>query len=1084
MKKITLIFALLLIAAQAVWAQRTVKGTVSDDAGTTLPGASVTVDGTTNGVTTDFNGKYEIKVPEGATTLVFRFLGYTDQRKEIGTADVVDVVLLDEATMIDVVTVNALGLTENRDKSASSSSRVDGTSVVKSGETGVLQGIAGKSSGVLVTRSTGDPGSGGYIQIRGQSTITGNLQPLIVVDGMPINNSTLQTEGNTGGVVEQSRLNDLNPDDIETLEVLKGAAAAAQWGTRAANGVIVITTKKGKGLGEKSFDVNFRTTFSIDKISQRHDLQDTYGQGSRGSWVADTGNSWGDKLSDRAGGNDDVDNTSGVRFEGVDGNVIYPILSKNSQESFLESNFDAVFRNGWFTDNSISFSGGDLQSNFFVSISDLNQKGIIRNNSDYHRTTFRVNADRRFNDFFKMSVNATYAKTGSNRIQTGSNIAGLYLGLLRTSPDYDIRTYKGVYYNAAGVAGVDFDEDGNPLNYNHRSYRRYLGNSTPTYNNPLWTINEQSNISNVNRFIVGTEVQIDPLSWLNITGRFGVDAYNDGRTTNFPVYSSGNGSGYLLEDRIVETQFNTDVFARASHNINKNIGITGMVGFNFNDRRRDWVTQEIQGFTLPNYYGGIENSAGGSSAVYDFESTIRTAAVYATLGVDLFDMLFWDISGRAESASTFGANAKSTFFYPSTSLAWVFTKLMDKNDILTHGKLRLAYGVVGVQPPPYITRTDYTSASISSGWGPGLDPGLYGNGSFVQDEIQGNDEIRPERKSEVEAGVDLRFFKDKINLGFTYYNSKTKDAIFDVDVPASTGFTSKWDNAGTLTNKGIEIELGADVLDLNGFKWNLFANFSRNRNLVVDLQGVTSIFLAGFTGTSSRAVEGEALGALWGGRWDRDANGTLILDENGFPQAAEEEGVIGDPNPDWRGGLGSTLSYKGVNLSFLFETAQGQDMWAGTFGVLNHFGVAKSTDVESTHNTDLTTVTGGTIPAGEPFRGEVRDFGGGNVALDQSWYQSLGGGFGPVGEQFIQDGSWTRLREVALSYRINGENFRKKSKLDFIEIGLTGRNLLLWTPFQGNDPDQNLTGPTNGRGLEYFTNPGSRSYLLTLKINY
>lgn len=1109
MKKLNLVFIFLFAIVSFAYSQRTVSGTIADEAGEALIGASVVAEGTTTGTVTDFDGKYSLNVPEGVNKIVVSYTGFATQTIELGVSDVVDVTM-SEGLFLEAVTVNALGLVTNKDKTGSASSTVAGEVISGSGESGALQGLAGKTSSVVITRSGGDPGAGAYVQIRGQNTITGNTQPLFVIDGVPVFNSSfgagrVNTGNQTGGVVQQSRLNDINPDDIESMEILKGAAAAAIWGTRAANGVVVITTKKGSA-GQKKFDINVRSTVSLDQVNVEHPLQTTWGQGRAGNFVANVGESYGSKISDRPGGDDFVFDAPGTYFD-VDGNDLYEgyfeaedgtrhyaiapanatVYDANGNEVFVadehggklsntvyqDANRDQVFRDGYFVDNSISIGGGDLNSNFFLSVSDLNQKGVIQGNSDYRRTTFRTNVGKRFNDMVKMNVNAFYSRSNSDRIQTGSNLNGLYLGYLRTSPDFDNQDYIGTYYDANGVP-----------NFNRqRSYRRYLGNSAATYNNPGWTINEQVNTSEVDRYMFSPELSVDPTSWLNFTARVGLDNYVDNRVTYFPVWSAGGeSSGSNFDELYRENQTNVDLFARMSRSLSSDISARLLVGYNYNDRRFRYLNGYIANFTIPDApLTTIDNSASADSDPDNFHRNVRTNAGYAELGFDLYDQLTVTLTGRTEVASTFTEG----IFYPSASLAWRFSQLgaMKGNSVLSFGKLRASYGTVGIQPLAYLTTTDFISGSTDESWGPNLNSSLYG-GAFQRSSIQGNPDLVPERKTEIEFGVDLRFVKDRVGLSATYYTNEIDGAIFAVDVPASTGFASKWDNAATIENNGIELDLDADIIKTKDFNWNFFLNWSRNRNEVVDLQGVTSIFLNGFTGTSSRAVEGEPVGTFWGGKWARNDDGSLDLDENGFPQQALEEGVMGDPNPDWRGALGSALSWKGLSFSFLFETMQGNEMWGGTRGVLTHFGRHPSTANEVTAPSDIVTYGGSTIAAGETFRGEVVDFGGGNVALDQSWYTSLGGGFGPVGEQFIYDASWTRLREITLAYRFNSEKFQDASKLDFIELSVSGRNLWLSTEFEGQDPDMNLSGASNGRGLDYFSNPGTKSILFSIKLNY
>ncbi len=524
-----------------------------------------------------------------------------------------------------------------------------------------------------------------------------------------------------------------------------------------------------------------------------------------------------------------------------------------------------------------------------------------------------------------------------------------------------------------------------------------------------------------------------------------------------------------------------------------------MVGFNFNERRYDRLGGSINSFILPYAPANLDNATPASSTTSDFSSTVRTAAAYFTASADLYDQLFLTVTGRQEAASTFGAEAQSSFFYPSASAAWQFTKLgaLANNSVLNFGKLRLGYGVVGIQPPVYASSTLYTSSSLVSGWGPTLNAGDYGQGSYTPSNRLGNVNLRPERKTEFEIGTDLRFFGDRTSVSFTYYQNVTTDAIFAVDVPISTGFYDKLDNAATIENKGYELDINTLVYKQGDFSFDLGLNWFRNVNVVTDLNGVESIFLNGFTGSSSRAVEGHPMGALWAGSFQRDDNGNYILNDAGFPIVAPSEGVVGDPNPDWRGGLSATARWKGLGFNILFETSQGNDMWFGTEGVLRYFGTSAATAHDLVTFTPAeaaaTVLSNGATVAdyyaanadgNYTVRGTYQDFGDGDVFLDQSWYLANGGGFGPVGEQFVKDASWTRIREMALSYRLDSKKFRDATKLGSIDFSLTGRNLVIWTEAEGIDPDTNLTGASNGRGLDYFTNPGTRSYLFTIKVTY
>jgi len=415
---------------------------------------------------------------------------------------------------------------------------------------------------------------------------------------------------------------------------------------------------------------------------------------------------------------------------------------------------------------------------------------------------------------------------------------------------------------------------------------------------------------------------------------------------------------------------------------------------------------------------------------------------------------------------------------------------------LSYGKFRISGGQVGVAPPAYIWGTNYVNASSASGWGDYMDASQYG-GSIYRSSTKGNPNIKPERKTEIEMGVDLKLLKNKVSLGLTYYDNKTTDAILAVAVAPSSGYTNQWQNAATISNKGFEVDMNVKLIDKKDFSLNLYGNLGINRNIVESLSGAKSVFLDGFTGTSSRAVEGQAMGSFWGGKFDRnETTGKYNLDALGFPQASISEGVIGNPNPNYRGSIGLNATYKGLSMNVLVETSQGNQMWAGTYAVLNNFGITPETANEVTVSADqaakIHNAAGKTIDkmvaanadGTYTVRGNLADFNGdGNqVLLDQAWYTGLGGGFGSVSEHFIKDASWVRIREVSLNYVVPA-NVCKLLHVPGLSLGFTARNLALWTKFPGVDPETNLSGASNGRGLDYFTNPGTKSYMFSLKVN-
>ncbi|SFF11249.1 SusC/RagA family TonB-linked outer membrane protein [Spirosoma endophyticum] len=1035
-----------------------------------LPGVNISIKGTTVGTTTNAEGNYTINVPSKESTLIFSFLGYVSQEIPVGDQTAINVTLAADSKVLNEVVVTALGFKEEKDRMGSTLSTVKPEDIKRSGETGVINGLAGKAAGVLISRSTGDPGAGSYIQIRGQNTITGSNQPLIIIDGVPMSNST--SGDSRGGVAQQSRLNDINPEDIASMQILKGASAAGLWGSRAANGVIVITTKRG--AADNKLNVSFSSTVSFDKVNVLHPLQEAYGQGSGGVYNPTTQYSWGDKIANRAGG-DDVVNMNGARFESYQGKTFYPILTKNSRETYNEARKDAVFRTGTYYDNNVSLSGGNDKGNFYLSLGNLNQKGIFAGQSDYKRNSVRFNASRQLNDIIKASANANYIRTTSNRVQKGDNASGLYLGMLRSSPDFDSRYWKGSYFASPTAAAI---------RNRQRSYRNYLGASAnPSYNDPLWTINELTNFSEVDRFIMNSEIVATPKDWFSITARAGMDTYNDRRVTNNPVSSVENSGAGAYDQRIIsETEMNLDVIGRASKDFGENITSTLIVGFNINDRKYNLLGGTMNGFILEEAPPNFANSTAVNNFPFNTETHRRTARLYSTLNLGFYNQLFVNGSIASESGSTFGSASKSTFYYPSADVAWQFSQLpVFRGSALSFGKVRASFGIVGIQPEPYRNTTPYVTASFSS-WATTLTSSGYG-GAYVESATQGDPNLFPERKTEWEVGADLRFFKNKLTVGYTYYQNNIRDLLLQVSSAGSTGFSQKYTNAGSMENKGMEVDFNLNVLQKKDFNWNVFANWSKNKNRVTNLGGTEIVtFTAGALSTVAHV--GDALSSFYGGVYQRNEDGSMNLTSTGFPKLGTTLGIVGDPNPDWRGGFGTNLSYKKLSLNVLFETFQGGDFYEGTRGVLVNFGTYADVGNEVTLAQDTYNYAGTLFKAGTTLRGNVTNYGGGPVLLDQSFYTSIGGHSGQLTEQFVRDGSWTRIREITLGYQLNTPGFRKKTKLESVSFAVTTRNPVLWTKVVGIDPETNVSGVGNARGVDYFNNPSTRSLVFSLKINY
>ena len=1056
--------------------QKTVSGIVVSSTGTEpLVGVTVLVKGTQNGTITDLEGSFSLNLSNDQNTIIASFVGYKSKEVNIGNMSVISIELDEDITELGEVVVTALGFKEERDKLGLTASKVEGNQISRSAETGLIDGMAGKASGLRVTRSSGDPGAGSHIQIRGPVTITSSLQPLIILDGVPIDNSS--GASSTSGVVSQSRLNDINPNDIESIQILKGASAAALWGSQAAKGVIYITTKSGQ-KGKKP-NISFKSVYSVDVINAKHPLQSSFGQGDNGSFNPSSTRSWGDKISERDGSEDIVD-SFGPFFIDQNGVRHYNILLKNDRTVYDESNFNQIIKNGHYKENTLSISGGGENGTNYFSIGDLNQSGIIQGNSNFRRTTLRFNSTRDLGDWLKITFKNSYSNTKSDRIRKGASSTGLYLGLLRTPPDFDNSGYIGEYYLSGSAS---------PISNRHRSYRNPIGGRVNAgFNNPNWTINNQENSNNVERFISNIQFDLKLANWLTIISRTGIDYYQS-RTSQFfkpGTVGSTFGQGYFTDGINNNRVFNTDLIARSDLEISKDFNLSLILGANLNDRKYLSLGGNIRDFILPIDLYDFSNAQPENINVEDYDRHMRTAATYFSSNFGLYDMVFVNANVRAESSSTIGPLADKVFIYPSIDLAWQFSKLniFLGSPVLTFGKLRLAYGEVGVEPPPFNTQSIYVSPNYSDSFGGSLSTDLFGAGSFTPSQDLGDPNLSPEIKKEYEVGTDLRFFDNKIKLGYSYYYNKTEDVFFNLSLANSSGYDEIFTNAGEIENKGMELDLSYDIIKNDDFSINFSLNWSYYRNKVLDLKGVESIRLGGLSAVSGRAVEGYPLGVFWGTKFVRNDDGSILLNDVGFPSLAPENGIIGNPHPDWQGGFGTTISYKDLSLFFLLETYQGADIYAGTKAVLLNYGRHKDSGIETTTQQDLFDYNGGLITSGSTFRGSIYDFGAGPVALTEAWYRGIGGYFSGVQEQFVEDGSWSRLRELTLSYSLRSSTFRKATKLSSIDFSFTGRNLFILTDFVGNDPDTNLTEVSTTRGIDYFNNPGTKSYVFKITINY
>ena len=1066
-----IITTLFLFSSIVLFGQGGISGVVLDENGGPLPGANVVIENTSTGVSTDFDGNFTINASSG-DVLVISYIGYTSEFITVGNQDSISISLQLDNELEEVV-VTALGFAAVRDQQGSTSSIIATDDVVRSAEPTVVNALSGKASGVRITRSNGDPGAGSTIRIRGANTIDGSIQPLIIVDGVPMDNTTSYAGGNNitgsnGGVTQGSRLNDINPNDIESVQVLKGASAGALYGSKAANGVVVITTKKGS-RGEAR--ITFKSAYSFDQISERIEMQDTWGQGRSGVFGTNRAESWGDWIPGRSGLADTYN--SGAFFTAANGTVYKAIDDKNSTQTFVDENFDSVFGTGNALQNDLTISGGGDNSTYFFSLGHLDQDGIIRN-ANYERTNVRLNYEAKLNDKITLSSKMAYTYTESNRIQQSSNVSGMMLGLLRTPPDFDGRDYKGTYTSSGGTEYVN----------RGRSYRKQLGQSTnQSYTNPLWTVNEQTSLTKVNRITVTPQLTIKPTNWFSIITRGNVDVADDKRTYFFPLGdASSRANGQFQEDVIDIRNSSLDIIGKANFDLTDNINLTATAGWSYNDRKYNRVSGNITGFLVNSKKQTTAlNTSAEASSFENFRSFRRSNRGYGVLNLDVANELFINVSGALESASTISGS----FFYPATDIAWVLTESAMQPGAISFAKLRGSWGQVGVQPSAHKFETLAEGGFGYSTYSDPLDSNLFGGG-FRLDNNLGNPNLEPEIKTEWEIGADLRFLDDRMSLSFTYYDNIIEGILLDVTLSPSSGFSTQYGNYGEMTNQGMEIDWGYDIIDEADFGLSTAINWSTNENEVTDLYGTETINLSPGASVSSRAIVGHPLGTLYGTGSKTNPDGSLDLNSNGFPQITSSPIVLGDPNPDWRAGVSMNMRYKNWRLNAVLEHSHGGVFSPRTLWVLNRFGTTAETANRLTLDQPLVNYKGATIAAGTTVRGNIKDFGGGPVLLDENWYRTgIGGGFGDnqAYNFSIADATWTKLRDLSLSYVLDNSRIKSLGLSDVI-LTFTGRDLININEVDGIDPEINTKGVSVAQCVEYFTNPQTKGFLFSLTLNY
>ncbi|MGF1676937.1 MAG: SusC/RagA family TonB-linked outer membrane protein [Rivularia sp. (in: cyanobacteria)] len=1029
-------------------AQRTVSGKVTDAAGDAVIGASVFVKEAPGvGTITDVDGMYQLNVPSNGNTLVFSYTGFETFESAITGGSVN--VTMQEGKLLDEVVVTAIGISRSEKTLGYAVQSLDNEKIEKAGTTGVLNSLTGKVAGVQITNTSGAAGASSNVLIRGAASLTGNNQPLYVVDGVPINGSQTNTGSALSGVANSDRTIDVNPDDIESISILKGGAATALYGMRAANGVIMINTKSGK---KGKVRIDFNSSIAIDQVNKLPEMQNIYAQGIGGNLNLGTSAVFGPKLSDLAY---DPNNKTRDYPEGQLG-LASAISGGTPARAYDPSLF---FNNGYAYNNNVSIAGGTDKSEFFFSFGNLSQTGVVPNNT-FNRTSASLRGAYNITDKLKISARVAYTKSGGTRIQQGSNTSGVMLGLLRMPANFDI---------FGGVSDPSTDKSAyeNPDGTQRNAYRGGI------YDNPLWTAYNNPFTDDVNRIISWAQVDYKFNDWISAMYRVGNDFFGEDRKSIFAIGSRTVPGGRIIDDKISARDFNSDLILKLSPKINDNFGLNILLGNNLFSTQSDRNQTIGDGLAIAKFYN-LSNTA--NQVVNQAIGRKRTSAYYADFGMDYKNMLYFNVTLRNEQSTTL-PDGNNSFFFPSFNTAWILSEMpfLQNNDILSFAKLRGSWSVIANDAPIYLTEQTFTRGQVTDGWtstNP-LNFPAFGVNSFQVNSTLANPNLKPEFITSRELGVDLRFLNNRLGLDVTYYNNLSEDLIMNVPVARSSGASFASLNAATMVNKGWEVLLTSTPVANKDFSWNLDINWTKNISEVLSLaDGVENVFLAGFTGSQTRAVVGEPYGSIFGDRWTRHSNGQVLINESGFPAAAGEDDNIGNTLPEWILGINNSFNYKNIGFSFLWDIKKGGYMWNGTRGAMNFFGTSKETETRELTNY----VFEGVTADGQPNTKQVQ--------LGENWYRGgEGSGFTGPAEPYVEKADWVRLREVTLSYKLP-KSLLSNLKVQDTELYFTGRNLFLSTPYTGIDPETSLIGQGNGQGLEYFNMPGTKSYVFGLRVGF
>ena len=1030
-------------AVSAQGAPRVITGKVtSSDGGRPLQGVTVLLRGTRYGTLTSAEGAYRLQIPASPTdgVLTFRLIGFKPADAVLAGRTTVNMTLEQSPTALTDVVVTANAIVRDTRELGYSTATVQPEQLAVARSSNVLNALAGKVSGVRVTQQSGTIGGSSKVVIRGVNSIASASEPLFVVDGVPISNSSFagtETEIVTGGVDVGNRAQDINPDDIESMSILKGAAASALYGSRARNGVIVVTTKRGRA-GRKP-TITYNSSLRTDEVFRLFDLQNEYAQGNLGVYNKDLANGWGPRIS---------------------GQQVPNLLNETVTLQANPSNVKDFFRTGATNVQSLAVAGGTDQSDYRLSGTWLGQTGIVPN-SELARYTIALNAGQRFTPKFSARVAANYVRTTSDgRPSQGQNTASIPMQLLSSLP----RTLSTSFLEANRVTstGIAGSIDG-----------------TGTSNNPYWVTDNNGLDNAIDRIFGNANLSYDALNWLNISFRAGTDLANENRRFITRKGTRGRLDGEFDTQDLSERELNTDLIGTIQRQLTGSLAMKTIIGHNFN--KRTFVRQRVfsQGLNIDGLYTQANALV---NAATNFRSERQLFGVYGDVGLAWREYLYVNVTGRNDWSSTLPTDNNS-YFYPSVSTGLVVSDLFRDAGIFDKGKVsflkvRANWANVGSDEEPYQLAFTYTPLTQQTDiYTFNQQYPFNGASAFAATNVIPPTNLRPQRQNSMEFGTEAKFFRDRLGLDVTYYQTRNYDQIVSIAVPQTTGFSARRLNVGQISNKGLELQVtGVPIASANpaGFRWDVGMNFNWNRNIVDKLApGLTEfvvtsgdgfgIFVAARPGTTFN---------IQGVGFARDSvSGKLLINPANGLRIQGQRKLFGNIFPDWTGGVTNTVSWKSLALSFLVDVRRGGVFLSQTTSQLRSSGLAAETlDRERFVQDGVIRNADGTTRPNDV-----------QVASVQQYWGNLDNSISP--ENNIFDASFAKLREAALSFQLPA---RWTSRLGAASgsLSLEGRNLwLISSQVPHVDPEANVLGTgLIGEGVERNVLPSTRTFGVNIRL--